>query len=175
MRSHPHRPQQLQRAYGPTEKRVIARAQSRLDGVRGNLEKHKIGLIVPRAIQAEIEREALLAQIPSRATIERVMQAHGITGANSTATSAAYYPHPRPTATYMMNALDWISRRVQSGAYAFAFPIQPAAQSSLSLGGWAVTSNRSSFRSTNPNAMNWSNARTACGWQPSGTGGVFAA
>ena len=61
LRSRPRRPQQLQRAYGPAEKRVIVR-------VRRNLEKRKVGLIGPRAIQAEIEREALLARIPSRAT-----------------------------------------------------------------------------------------------------------
>ena len=55
--------------------------------------------------------------------IGRVLRAQGITGVNGTTASAAYYPHPRPTATYMLHALDWISRRVQGGAYTFAFNV----------------------------------------------------
>ncbi|MFQ5409427.1 MAG: helix-turn-helix domain-containing protein [Anaerolineales bacterium] len=116
LRSRSRRPRAPQRIYGAQEKRVIVR-------VRRSLEKRKVGLIGARAVQAEIERAALLTPVPSRATIGRVLQAAGLTGVNGSAASAAYYPHPHPAPTYMLHALDWISRRVQGGAYVFAFNV----------------------------------------------------
>lgn len=113
LRSQSRRPHQPQRTFGAQEVRVIVR-------VRRSLEKRRVGLIGPRAIQAEIERERLLPRIPSRATIGRVLQAKEITGVNGTA-PPPYYPHPHSTATYILHAMDWISRRVRGGAYVFAF------------------------------------------------------
>ena len=91
--------------------------------VRRQQSKRKIGrLIGPRAIQREIRRGCLLPkdQIPSCSTIQRILRAaHLITRVPAKRTR--YHPHPRPTADYMIQAMDWTARFLEGGKKVYAF------------------------------------------------------
>ncbi len=86
---------------------------------RRRLVKRPVGLNGARAIRREL-RHVLGAQTPSLATINRVLQTHGLT---SSAVSArpAYCPKPLTTVTGTLQAMDWTCRYLEAGPKVYAF------------------------------------------------------
>jgi hypothetical protein len=73
----------------------------------------RYGLIGPRAIQAHLE--ALEIEPPSLATIQRILQSHGLTHPCGTGAALAYYPWPEAWAVNAIHATDIITRHVRGG------------------------------------------------------------
>jgi putative transposase len=73
----------------------------------------RYGLIGPRAIQARLE--ALEIEPPSRATIQRILQSHGLTHPRGAGKDLAYYPWPEAWAINAIHATDIITRHVRGG------------------------------------------------------------
>lgn len=115
LQSQSHRPHQTI-GYADSVCQVVLR-------VRRQQSKRKVGrLIGSRAIQREIRRGHLLpkGQIPSCSTIQRILRAaHQITRVSAERTR--YHPHPRPTADYIIQAMDWTARFLEGGEKVDAF------------------------------------------------------
>jgi hypothetical protein len=113
LHSRSRRPQQSPHAYTERERRLVWRERLRL-------ERCAVGLVGPAAIQAELHASRLLRRVPSLATIKRILRAAGVYGARPQPRSA-YFPQPRPTAAYVVQALDWTARYLAGGQKVFAF------------------------------------------------------
>ena len=73
----------------------------------------RYGLIGPRAIQGQLERLQLVP--PSRATIQRILQAHGLTHPLGAGKDAADYPWLTAWTVNAIHATDIITRHVRGG------------------------------------------------------------
>jgi putative transposase len=97
-----------------------ARARQAVIAARRRLERRSVGLIGAKAIQREMEASGWKrAEIPSRATIKRILHDAGITG--RTTDPSAYFPHPFSTANYRLQQLDWTEKVLEGGAKVYAF------------------------------------------------------
>ena len=112
LHSHSRRPQHTPSACAPRIVRWIIQTRRRL-------VKRPVGLSGARAIRHEL-RKVLGPQTPSLATINRVLQTHGLT-ASAPATSAAYCPQPLTTVAGTLQALDWTCRYLEAGPKIYAF------------------------------------------------------
>jgi transposase len=88
--------------------------------IRRRLFKQKVGLIGLGAIQRELRKLKLGKQMPSRSTLRRVLQRHGLMGAPVPAT-LAYFPKPLSVMTGTLHALDWTCRYLEAGTKVYAF------------------------------------------------------
>jgi hypothetical protein len=73
----------------------------------------RYGLIGPRAIQAHLED--LEIEPPSLATIQRILQTHGLTHPRGAGKEMAFYPWPEAWAVNAIHATDIITRHVRGG------------------------------------------------------------
>lgn len=73
----------------------------------------RYGLIGPRAIQTRLER--LKLPIPSPATLQRILQAEGLTHPIGAGHDAAYYPWPLAWTVNAIHATDIITRHLRGG------------------------------------------------------------
>lgn len=73
----------------------------------------RYGLIGPRAIQAHLE--ALDIEPPSVATIQRILQSHGLTHPRGAGKDLAFYPWPEAWTVNAIHATDIITRHVRGG------------------------------------------------------------
>lgn len=88
---------------------------------RRQLQHRKVGLIGPKAIRQELHRSRLVPKLPSETTIKRVLREAGISHRTRRPSRAVYYPKPTPTATYILQAMDWTERYLEGGAKVYAF------------------------------------------------------
>lgn len=89
--------------------------------VRKRLEKSNAGLIGPREIQKEIERQHLIKSPPSLPSIKRWLKQAGFAGTPEPPADAAYYPTLQRTADLAILSCDWIARYLTGGEKVFAF------------------------------------------------------
>ncbi len=73
----------------------------------------RYGLIGPRAIQTQLE--ALRLEPPSRATIQRILQAHGLTHPIGAGNDSAYYPWLEAWGVNAIHATDIITKHIRGG------------------------------------------------------------
>jgi len=73
----------------------------------------RYGLIGPRAIQTHLE--ALHLEPPSRATIQRILQAHGLTHPIGAGNDSAYYPWLQAWDVNAIHATDIITKHIRGG------------------------------------------------------------
>ena len=71
------------------------------------------GLIGPRAIQRQLE--GLHIEAPSLATIQRILQAHGLTHPIGAGNDSAYYPWLEAWAVNAIHATDIITKHIRGG------------------------------------------------------------
>lgn len=90
-------------------------------GLRQRLEKSKVGLVGPRAIQQEILRLRLLKSPPSLASIKRWLKDAGVTNPTSAPDPAAYYPVMQAADAFVIYACDWLARYLTGGEKVFIF------------------------------------------------------
>jgi hypothetical protein len=88
--------------------------------VRKLLTKRKIGLSGPREIQAVLRGENVLSQVPSTATIERILRVSGWTHTTAP-TRTAYFPQPTARDNYVLHLMDWTLRYLKGGIKVYAF------------------------------------------------------
>lgn len=88
--------------------------------LRRKLERARIGLIGATAIRRQWRKERLPSPGPSATTIKRILRAAGLTRTQP-ATRKAYFPAPRPTPTYRLQAMDWTERYLEGGVKVYAF------------------------------------------------------
>jgi len=112
LHSQSRRPQHMPRACAPRIVRLIIQTRRRL-------VKRRVGLIGARAIRREL-RKVLGAQAPSLTTINRVLEAQGLT-AGSRDIRPAYCPKPLTTVEGSLHALDWTCRYLEAGPKVYAF------------------------------------------------------
>jgi hypothetical protein len=87
---------------------------------RQRLQKRRIALSGPQAIQDELRHAKLLRRVPSLATIKRILHdAHLIHHPHPP--KHGYFPQPTPTSTYVLHAMDWTARYLTGGAKLFVF------------------------------------------------------
>jgi putative transposase len=87
---------------------------------RRRLVRQRIGLIGPRAIRRELRQLRLGRQLPSLATIKRVLRTHGLI-TQPVDPPTAYFPHPQTVLSGCLHAIDWTCRYLETGPKVYAF------------------------------------------------------
>jgi transposase len=100
--------------------KLSARVRRHVVRLRRKLAQARIGLVGARAIQRQWRKERLPDPAPSVASIKRILRAAGLTRAQPVARNA-YFPAPRPTPAYPLQALDWTERYLEGGDKVYAF------------------------------------------------------
>ncbi len=111
--SRSRRPRRSPRACSPRVVSLIVQTRRRL------VRQH-VGLIGPRAIRRELRQLRLGRQLPSLATIKRVLRAQGLVKRLS-APPAVYFPHPQTVLCGCLHAIDWTCRYLETGPKVYAF------------------------------------------------------
>lgn len=101
-------------------RRVPARVRRWVEQARRQLVKRKVGLIGAPSIQHELRTNRLLRQVPSVATIKRILRVAKLS-ARPKPPRAVYYPQPTASASYALQAMDWTERYLTGGAKVYAF------------------------------------------------------
>jgi putative transposase len=113
LHSHSRQPHHVAGRYPDRTRRLVVEARLRL-------LKRKVGLLGAQAIQEELRRARLLHHIPSLSTINRILHEAGLLTRPRPAASV-YFPQPTPTASYVLQAMDWTARFLPGGTKVFAF------------------------------------------------------
>ena len=96
------------------------RVRQMVASIRRRLEKRKVCLIGPHAIQREIECEHLLCKVPGESTLNAILhEARLIKPPRQVC--EAYYPQPTATEPYVLHSMDWTCRYLEGGAKVYAF------------------------------------------------------
>jgi transposase len=103
-----------------TPSQVPGRVRRWVEQARRRLVKRKVGLVGAPSIQRELRTNRLVRQVPSVATIKRILRAARLS-ARSKPPRAVYYPQPTATVTYVLHAMDWTERYLTGGAKVYAF------------------------------------------------------
>lgn len=115
LRSQSRAPRHTPHQYAAEMKALVLR-------VRRHLQRRKVGLIGAPTVQQELRRAHLARHQPSTATIERWLAEARLTRPTAPVPAeAVYYPQPRPTPRYRLQAMDWTARYLTGGAKIFAF------------------------------------------------------
>jgi putative transposase len=113
LKSRSRAPQVAGRGYDESTRHAVIAARRRL-------ERRKVGLIGAKAIQRELEASGWKrVEIPSRATIKRILHDEGITG--NLPDPLVYFPHPFSTANYRLQQMDWTEKVLEGGTKVYAF------------------------------------------------------
>jgi len=89
--------------------------------VRKLLTKRRIRLSGPREIQAVLHGDNVLSQVPSTATIGRILHASGL--AHTTAPArTAYFPQPTTRENYVLHLMDWTLPSLKGGIKVYSLP-----------------------------------------------------
>ena len=113
LKSLPRRPHRTPTACSPRIIRLIVQTRQRLT-------RQKVGLIGPRAIRRELRKLDLGRQLPSLATIKRVLHRQGLVSLPANL-SPACFPRPLATVVERLHALDWTCRYLEDGPRVYAF------------------------------------------------------
>jgi hypothetical protein len=113
LRSRSRRPQHLSGRYGERIRDLVVATRQRL-------QKRRVGLSGPQAIQDELRHARLLHPVPSLATIKRILRDAGVTR-RPRPPKHGYFPQPTATSTYVLHAMDWTARELTGGAKLFVF------------------------------------------------------
>ena len=114
LQSQSRKPRRSSQVYPPAVRRLIVRAYRRV-------QKRRWGLRGLGATRRELRLTYRLRPLPSVSTIKRVLRAAGIFKRRRPPKPESFYPQPRPTATYALQALDWTERFLRGGAKAYVF------------------------------------------------------
>jgi len=87
---------------------------------RQRLQKRRVSLSGPQAIQDELCHARLLDRVPALATIKRILHDAGV-NKRSCPPKRGYFPQPTATSTYVLQAMDWTARYLTGGAKLFVF------------------------------------------------------
>jgi putative transposase len=113
LKSHSQAPQRPATVYGVQAREPVVRARHRL-------ARRTVGLIGAKAIQRELEESGgSKTQIPSRATVYRILAERG--GTSDAPATEPYFPQPHPRANYDVQQMDWTARYLEGGEKVFAF------------------------------------------------------
>lgn len=107
-------PKHARQAYAKKVVRLVLR-------VRQRLQRSAVGLRGARAIQRELKRGRLLRQIPSLATINRMLRRGGALAAGAALPRPSYYPAPQLKPAFCFHSMDWMLRYLAGGAKVFIF------------------------------------------------------
>ncbi len=114
LKSQSRQPHHTPRRYADSLRCAIVRA-------RRHLQQAAVGLIGATAVLSQL-RAWRVRPRPSLSTIARVLRAEGLTRSQTrTAPPPSYYPHPRPTRAFYLQAMDWTAHFLRGGAVIFAF------------------------------------------------------
>lgn len=114
LRSQSRKPKRSSHAYPPTMRRLIVCAYRRV-------QKRRWGLRGMGATRRELRVTYRLRPTPSVSTIKRVLRGAGVFKRRRPVKPEAFYPQPRPTATYTIHAMDWTERFLHGGAKVYVF------------------------------------------------------
>ena len=114
LHSQSRKPQRSSHAYPPNVRRLIVCAYRRV-------QKRRWGLRGMSATRRELRVTYRLRPAPSVPTIKRVLRGAGVFKHRRPAKPESFYPKPRPTATYTIQAMDWTERFLGGGAKIYAF------------------------------------------------------
>lgn len=113
LRTQSRRPHRLAKAVPVPIRRLIARTRRRL-------ARQRVGLIGPRAIQTELRTSGLGKNLPSMATIKRVLRELGLSTPQPS-DKPVYRPLPLAHVGGCLHAMDWTCRYLDGGAKVYAF------------------------------------------------------
>jgi hypothetical protein len=99
----------------------VARARTIVSRVRRSLERRRVGLIGPLAVQEEIERHRLLKPVPSLTTIYLWLKQEGLISRPPPVPEKVYYPQPGWGEGAVLHAMDWAARYLTGGEKLYAF------------------------------------------------------
>jgi putative transposase len=100
--------------------RYSQRTRHLVVATRQRLQKRRISLRGPQAIQDELRQTHLLRRVPSLATIKRILHDANLLH-HPHPPKRGYFPQPTPTSTYVLHAMDWTARYLTGGAKLFVF------------------------------------------------------
>jgi hypothetical protein len=89
--------------------------------VRRALEQRQVGLVGAQAVLLEIRDHRLLQEVPSLATIKRILHTAGITQPLAEEPPDRYDPEPARPPQVVWHACDWLARYLHGGAKVFVF------------------------------------------------------
>jgi putative transposase len=87
---------------------------------RLRLQRRRVALSGPQAIQDELRHARLLKRVPSLATIKRILHDANLIH-HPRPPKPGYFPQPTPTTTFVLHAMDWTARYLTGGAKLFVF------------------------------------------------------
>lgn len=114
LHSQSRKPQRNSRAYSLNVRRLIVSAYR-------HVQKQPWGLRGIDATRRALRVTYRLRPTPSVSTIKRVLRVAGVFKRRRPAKTESFYPQPRPTATYVIQAMDWTERFLHGGAKVYAF------------------------------------------------------
>src|SRR3972149_5846270 len=116
LQSQSRKPHRRSHAYPLTVRRLIVCAYRRV-------QKRRWGLRGRGTTRRELRVTYRLRLVPSVSTIKRVLRVAGVFKRRQPAKTESFYPQPRPTATYAIQAMDWTERFLHGGAKVYVFHI----------------------------------------------------
>jgi hypothetical protein len=100
--------------------RYSERIRQLVVATRLRLQRRRVGLSGPQAIQDELRHAHLLRRVPSLATIKRILHDANLIY-HPRPPKRGYFPQPTPTTTFVLHAMDWTARYLTGGAKLFVF------------------------------------------------------
>jgi putative transposase len=113
LRSRSRAPHNRRARYSQHTRQVVVATRQRL-------QKRRISLSGPQAIQDELRQAHLLRRVPSLATIKRILH-HAHLIHHPRQPKRGYFPQPTATSTFVLHATDWTARYLRGGAKLFVF------------------------------------------------------
>lgn len=98
-----------------------ARVRALALNLRKRFARAVAGLVGARAIRRELQKQHRLKRVPTLATINRWLNAAGLSRRTPTPAPAAFYPHPQIAGDWVLHACDWTMRHLEGGQKVFAF------------------------------------------------------
>ncbi len=114
LRSQSRKPHRSPQAYATSIRQLIVRVYRRL-------QKRRWGLRGVSAIRHELRATYRLRPLPSLSTIKRVLREAGVFKGRPATRREVFYPQPLPTATHIIQAMDWTERFLYGGEKIYAF------------------------------------------------------
>lgn len=114
LKSQSCKPRSSPQAYAARTRAIILR-------VRRSLERRRVGLIGPRAVQEEIIHHRLLKPVPGLTTIYLWLKQAGWISGPPPVPKKVYYPPPDWGEKQVLHALDWAARYLTGGEKLYAF------------------------------------------------------
>lgn len=114
LRSQSRQPQRSPQAYALPIRRLIVR-------VYHQVQKRRWGLRGLSAVRHQLRVSYRLRPAPSLSTLRRVLSEAEVFKGRHPSSRKVFYPQPRPTSTYTIQAMDWTERFLYGGEKVYAF------------------------------------------------------